>query len=144
MIREATHADIPRLVEMGTRFIASTPYRTKLALNQATLTTAMQRLIDSPLAVLLVADVERHVVGMLAVVAAEHPLSGQVTAGEVFWWVDPAYRGRLGMRLLQVGEAWARARGAAVLQMIAPDDRVARLYRRRGYSKLEETYQRTL
>ena len=143
-LREARPADVPRLVEMGTHFIATTQYRTKLATNVRALAETMRRLIAIPQAVLIVAEYQGDLIGMLAVVAVEHPLSGETTASEMFWWVEPAYRGRLGLYLLRAGEAWAQSRGATRIQMIAPDERVAKLYRRRGYSRLEEVYQRTL
>jgi GNAT superfamily N-acetyltransferase len=80
-------------------------------------------------------------VGMIGVHIFNHPMSGEKIGCEAFWWVEPEARGG-GLGLLKRGEAWLKAMGAKRIQMIAPNERVARLYRRRGYSKTEEHYQK--
>ena len=41
-------------------------------------------------------------------------------------------------------EKWARQSGAARMQMIAPNERVGRFYRRLGYDHIESNYQLNL
>jgi GNAT superfamily N-acetyltransferase len=59
------------------------------------------------------------------------------------WWVEPGHRG-IGVRLYYALERWARARGAVALQMIAPTEAVAAIYRRLGYGAIETIYQKRL
>ena len=143
MIRNATHADISRLVEMGGRFIASSHYSKHFADNVLARHVLMGRLIEQPDGALFVSEKDGAVVGMIGVWAYQHPCSGDRVGGEVFWWVEPEARG-CGIELLRRAERWADDMGCVCFQMIAPDDKVARLYRRLGYTKLEETYQRDL
>lgn len=141
MIRAATGEDVPRLVEMGRRFRSETGYAKVLAENPAKMAELAGQLAAA--GGLLVAERAGTLVGMLGFVVFPHFISGETTAGEVFWWVEPEHRGE-GVKLLREAEHCARAAGAEKMQMIAPTDRVATLYRRLGYEFVEASYQRSL
>jgi len=141
MIRAATASDVPRLVEMGRRFRSETGYAKVLAENPQKMTELATQLTES--GGLLVAERNGALVGMLGYVIFPHFISGEVTCNEAFWWVEPEHRGE-GVRLLREAEKCARASGARVMAMIAPNARVANIYRRMGYEFVEAAYQRTL
>lgn len=68
---------------------------------------------------------------------------GALVAQECFWYVDRTARGR-GFLLLRAFEEWARAQGAsrfllAHMHTLMPD-RLASLYERMGYARLETHY----
>jgi GNAT superfamily N-acetyltransferase len=142
VIRAATEADIPALVAMGQQFRAQTGYRTIIAESAAQMATLCRQLLGG-LGTILVLEHDGALVGMIGLHCAPHFLSLEMMAGEVFWWVDPSRRGH-GLRLLRAAEAWARDQGAVSLQLIAPDERVERLYERLGYRAIERTYLRRL
>lgn len=144
MIRRATEADVPRIVEMAQAFWAESSYRERM--DPPAMADVLARgLIDRPDAMLLVVDAGEAVVGMLGVVALTHPMNGQRIASEVVWWLDPdERRGRVAIHMLRAAEQWARDQGATVLQMIAPDDRVERLYTALHYQPMERVFQRSL
>ncbi len=144
MIRHATEADVPRIVEMGQRFVASTAYATLISLNTEQLTGTTRDLLNNPDALVLLAEKDGDVIGMLAAIRFNHPMSGQHIAQEVVWWVDPEHRGTAGIRLLRAAEAWAVAGGAEVLQMIAPSEKVGKFYAAVGYAPVETVFQRRL
>lgn len=141
MIRLACAADVPRLVEMGLRFRAETDYARHLVENPAQMAELAARLIASD--GVLVSERAGALVGMLGYVLFPHFLSGELVAGEVFWWVEPEHRGE-GVKLLREAERRAKQRGALKLQMIAPNEKVGALYQRFGYSYVESTFQRSL
>lgn len=145
MIRPATVADIPRIVEMGRQFIADTSYRGGIADNPDRLARTAARLIEGDDSALFVADTGAAVVGMIGVYTYTHPYSDELFATELFWWMDPEHRGA-GLRLLKHAEAWARWRGATALQVVAPrsNDRLGVLYERLGFTRVETHYQRDL
>jgi GNAT superfamily N-acetyltransferase len=145
MIRPATHEDIPRLVAMGEQFIADSEYWRFVACDPERMGITCAWLINNETNALLVdADNER-IAGMIGLVTYTHPVSGAMVATELFWWVDPEARdGRRGLRLLRAAEAWAKAAGAACIQMVAPSERIEQLYARLRYSRVEVTYQRSL
>lgn len=140
-IRAATHDDVDAMVAMGRQFLA-TEYPGRLMDNPEQLARLTHQLIDGDSSVVLVAEREA-VIGMIACVAYAHPMSGELTAAEMFWWVDPAHRG-CGLRLFRAAERWAREQGAQMFQMIAPSPEVERLYQRLGFTKIETIYHRSL
>lgn len=141
MIRLACESDVPRLVEMGLRFRRETGYCQHLAESAGNMAQTATRLIES--GGVLVSERAGQIVGMIGIFLFPHFLSGEMTAGEVFWWVEPEHRGE-GIKLLREAEKQARERGAVKLQMIAPTAKVAALYERLGYEFVESAYQRTL
>jgi GNAT superfamily N-acetyltransferase len=141
MIRAATAADVPRLVEMGRRFRSVTGYAKILAENPEKMAELAGQLVSQ--GGLLVAERGGTLVGMLGFVVFPHFISGEQTASEAFWWVEPEYRGE-GIKLLREAEKCARNAGAEKMAMIAPNERVANLYKRLGYEFVESAYQRTL
>lgn len=144
MIRPATLADVDALVTMGVCFWADSPYAKLITVREESLRETASFLITSPAHTLLVADVDGALVGMLGLFSFCHPLSGARTVSEVFWWVSPAARGRIGLRLLQDGQQWAREQGATLMQVGAPSADIELLYRRLGFVQAEVVYQKSL
>lgn len=144
-IRPATEADVPAIVAMGLRFQALTTYAHHLRTDAALLTTLADGLVRNEDAVIFVADRAGVLIGMLAAALYPQPMSGLLIGAEVCWWMEPEARGgRTALRLLHTAEAWAKAHGAAVFQMIAPTDHVAQFYDRLGFERVEIHYQRAL
>jgi len=143
MIRPATEDDVPRLVEMGERFLTETVYRTRVPVNPQQMATTVLRLLATETGAVFVSERDGALVGMIGLLAFTNPITGEPTISELFWWVEPEHRG-CGLRLLRRAEAWGRESGAAKVHMIAPTPDVARLYERLGYEQLETTFQRAL
>lgn len=143
MIRRAVEGDIPRLIEMGQRFVEETPYRDLIAIDPDRLSATVRYVLASENGVVLVSGSDASITGMIALTAYDHPYSGERTAFELVWWVEPEARGD-GVRLLRAAEEWAREQGAKHMQMVAPNAKVGRLYSRLGYAPVETSYQRSL
>ena len=143
MIRPATEDDVPRLVEMGERFLTETVYRTRVPVNPQQMATTVLRLLSTEAGAVFVSDRDGALVGMIGMIVFDNPITGESTVSELFWWVEPEHRG-CGLRLLKRAEQWGRESGARKVHMIAPTPDVARLYERLGYEQLETTFQRAL
>lgn len=141
-LRMATETDADALVAMGIKFL-HTVYADKIRPSAEAMRKFSLGLMLSPNAEIFIAESHNEPIGMIGLMRYEHPMSGEVTVSEVMWWMDPAHRGA-GMRLFRLGEAWAKDRGAAVIQMIAPSPEVERFYGRVGYEPVERTYQRRI
>lgn len=141
MIRPATHLDVNALVEMGRQFLLTTPYRHLIAENPEQMAVLVGQLIDHATGVVLVADHDGALTGMIGLLVTAHHLSAEPIAMEAFWWSTTPGDG---VRLLRSAEQWATARGAVAMQMVAPDDRVGALYARMGYDLIERGYMRRL
>ena len=142
MIREATLEDVGAIVALGEALRAE-QYGQSVTSNLAKMSELTLNLITAEHGLVLVDDREGTLVGILGAFVYDHPISGDRTAVEVFWYVAPAFRGA-GVRLLRRLEAWAKAAGAVMLQMIAPTSEVGLLYERMGFTMLETTFQKGL
>lgn len=143
MIRRATLEDVPRLIEMGQRFVKETEYTGMVEATPEKIAQTVTAMLDSPANVVFVSAAGDSLTGMLLAVVYEHPFSGDLIGSELVWWVEPEVRGE-GLRLLRATEKWARDAGATRMQMVAPNERVAALYRRLGYVAMETAFQRSL
>lgn len=143
MIRRAVEEDIPRLVEMGQRFMRETDYREHLSENPAQIALFLRNLLTCPDGAVFVSGSDASLTGTIVLLRFVQPFSGEVIVSELAWWVDPEARGD-GVRLLRTAEAWALEHGAIAMQMIAPTPKVERFYERLGYARVEVAYQRRL
>lgn len=141
IVRDAAEADIPRLVEMGRRFRNESTYSKYLADNPARMAQLGYQLLAQN--GLLVAERGGITVGMLGFILHSHFISGELVAGEVFWWMEPEHRGA-GLKLLDEMKRRATLAGATALQMIAPSKRIERLYSHLGFEWVESTHQISL
>jgi hypothetical protein len=141
MIRLATLEDVPRLVEMGLNFRGTTSYEKLLRENPSKMKELAEKLIQCQ--ALLVSERDGSLVGMLGFFIYDHFISGEKVAGEVFWWQEPGKRGD-GLKLMKEFERIAKEAGAKQIQMVAPTDQVARVYKHMKYEFVEASYSRTL
>lgn len=139
MIREARFADVPRLVEMGIRFINDSAYWGRIFPDEIAMTNLAQGLIAADHGHVLVYEHDGKIVGMIGVIATFHPYSGKPVMSEMFWYVEPESRGA-GVRLLRAVEGWAREKGIEDSIMISPSPKVSAFYQRLGYEPLEEQF----
>lgn len=142
-IRAGVEPDIDVLVHMGDEFLR-TVYAGLIEPSQAAMTATARHLMTTENGAVFVAERDGAIVGMLGMLAFTHPMSGERTASEVMWWVNPDARG-CGLRLLREGKSWAIEQGATVLILIAPTTtNAADLYERLGYQAVETTFQMRL
>jgi L-amino acid N-acyltransferase len=144
-IREATEADLPRVVAMFSEFVASTQYAQYVGNDPSYSAQQMARMMESDSCALFVVDLDGAVVGMLGVMVFVQPFSGELVASELFWWLDPQHRGN-GVWMLRRAEKWAQSKGAARMTMMAPVDkpRVCEIYEAIGYRAVETVFSRNL
>lgn len=142
MIRMATSEDAERLLEMGERFAAETKYGSLVGVSKDRIRQVVLWVLENPDGAIFVSGNDP-VTGMIALLCYDHQFSGERTAFEIVWWVDPEARGD-GVRLLREAEKWAKDSGAKAIQMVAPNERVGSFYERLGYTPVETSYQRSL
>jgi GNAT superfamily N-acetyltransferase len=143
VIRHATADDVDQVVAMGMAFLDEV-YAEKLTAppDPARLRTMAQWLLDDDTTrALLVSDHDGTLTGMFGLHCYQHPMTGQLTASEQFWFITPDRRGKFdGLRLLAAARAWATLAGAATLHLVAPGPTVEALYTRLGYRKIESAF----
>ena len=90
MIREANESDIPRITEMGSRSLREGPYKDLVADKPEETGKLALQVIQKGL--VLVSEEDEKLTGLLAFIIFPHYFSGELTAGEVMWYVEPEYR----------------------------------------------------
>ena len=145
MIREATAADTNRLVEMTTRFLLTTRYGDLIQPNPACIRKLIALVLEH--GVIFVGETWKlELIGMIALTALPHLLTGEPFAEEQAWWVEPEHRGgSLGPRLLAAAEAWSRESGLKMIKVVAPEGGdVGKFYTKLGYHAVETAYVKAL
>ncbi len=140
IIRPATLADVPQLVEMGRAFRMSSSYASTVAENPEQMAETAANLITHLGVVFVAEGRDGELVGMIGLVKAVHFISGALTVNEAFWWSEVP---GVGIRLLYRALAWAREHGAVKLAMIQPlaETRVGDLYERLGFTCIEACWE---
>ena len=142
MIRPATEADVPAILAMSRKFYATTSYVEHAPMNDETVAALVRQLMES---VMLVAEVDGVVVGMVGLIVAPFMFNSALKAAyEVVWWVDPAAQGAgVGKQLLAAVEPASAERGAEIVVMVAlasSPPQASALYERAGYRHSETSF----
>lgn len=143
-IRMASIADRERLLEMGRKFLAEGPYRQHLKDNPERAGKLISTLLESEAARVLVYEENGTVEGVLCFILFDHYFSGEMTAGELIWYVEPEFRGKASLELLWAAEKMAYESGATHMQLTSPDEHAGKIYERIKYAPVETTYQARL
>lgn len=136
MIRPATLADVPRIVEIGQDLHTESAYRA-ISYNPSKVGTLMRSLINGG-GVVFVAEKAGQVVGGIAGGVTEHWFSNELTGFEYSFFVLPEHRhGLVAMKLLLAMKAWCKAKGARTLRIGITTginvEGTARFYRHMGF-----------
>ena len=145
MIRAATKDDVARIVEMSRLFYATTSYAEWADFHEETVANLANSLLNDH--VMLVAEVDGKVYGMVGLFVAPHLFNVNVKAAyEVVWWVEPEAQGAgVGKALLQAIEPACREKGAVAIQMVhlsSSPPQAALIYERMGFVHTESSYTR--
>ncbi len=144
LTRMAVPEDIDALVEMSMHFQGEV-FARHLSATPATFRRLAENLLRNPNSVVYVDVRDGALVGMIAASLFTQPMSGDLWAGELCWWLEPYVRGgRAGLKLLRRAEAWAKEQGAVVFQMSAPTVEVSHFYEVLGYEQIETIHVRRL
>ena len=97
----------------------------------------------------VVAEAEGRVIGVLLYTVSPNLFTGEDTAHEVVWFVDPEYRDRsVGARLYSRGLKQVKASGCTYMVMVhletSMPEELKSFYLRQGYTFMESTYQMRL
>lgn len=146
-IRQAEIRDLDEIVAMSRAFYETTSYRGFAAFDADTVSGLAAGLIDHH--VMLVAEADDALIGMVGLLVAPFMFNGNVLAAyEVVWYVAPDAQGRgAGKALLAAIEPACRERGCAAIQMVHlanSPPQAAAIYERMGFVRTESSYTKEL
>jgi len=137
-VRRAVGADFPTLIAMGREMRDESPRFARLGYSPERCHELLAGLSTSPQGLVLVAEQDGLIVGMLLGLASRHFFSDDITASELVVYVAPDARGgSAAVKLIRHFEAWAVEKGAADIVLgVSTEvhaDRTAQFYERLGY-----------
>jgi len=141
-IRLAQSGDKERVLEMAQNFYSVSGYEEHIPFDRETCAD----LFDTSMSMGLCSVAEDHeIVGFVLGIAAPALMNKNYLMGcELAWWVEPAYRGHVGIDLLKQIEDSARKLGLRMWSMVALEtqnpEMVEKIYLDSGYTKTERTY----
>jgi GNAT superfamily N-acetyltransferase len=147
MIRQATIEDLRRIVEMSEQFYPQTPYINLAPFNPAAAANLATFLIES--GIMLVAEIEEEVVGMVGLVITPFPFEPELLgAYEVIWWVEPSAQSKgVGQALLAAIDDTAKEQNCNYIHMVCMANSppaAAGLYFKYGYDHTEMSFTKRL
>jgi GNAT superfamily N-acetyltransferase len=149
-VRAATPADEPVLLAMAEAFTQGTGYRASIPFVPAYMEALIAKFVDDDFGPaqtgrMAVAEREGAVVGMIAMLAHPHLMTGQLIASEIVWWVnEDARQAGVGRALVADFERFARAQGATAMLMGAWHPELGKTYERYGFRPYEMTFRKAL
>lgn len=142
MLRIATLEDADLVMEMGLKFIETTPYKTLYTKER------LKAVVDEYIAsggengrlVLLYENK-----GMILGLAYPFAFGDVLQCTEVAWWVEPEFRKEgVGDLLLEGLEYWAKKVGCSIMTMVSLDDKLEQFYAKKGYRLSERIHMKDL
>ena len=140
--RRAKFEDSPKITPLGEAFFEASPWARYLNLD---ITELLNKLWVTEGVAIFVAENDGDIAGIVGGRVASSPMDPENRlAQELFWYVDPKYRGtQCGIRLLHMLEQWARNVGATALVMVEFDDPggpIEGIYYRLGFTPIERMF----
>ncbi len=135
-----------QLIELSKKFYSLTGLKGEF--HGDTFLRFWEECLTRGLSAMWVHEVEGNLVGAIGMTLSLSIMDGSSTAEESFWFVDPAHRGTVGLRLYRDAEKWAKEQGVHRLVMghmtMSMPNKVAKFYTRQGFMKLQTTYTKEL
>lgn len=139
-VTEATLAEVPKITILCKAFENETAH-VKVDISHSI--KSYCKFIDSGVGAMLLLKRDGEIIGGLGCLHYPDLHSGELTAVETFWFVDPGHRGK-GLMLLDEFEKWAARQECTKVAMIhmvdSHPDILEKLYIRRGYKLVEKHF----
>lgn len=138
----ATIEDLPELLEMGMKFISTTGYAEYS--NEETVSNLLTTILTGEKNVMIV--LLEPGVGMLVGMSSPFVFGNHLLASEIGWWVNEDKRkSGIGVQLMEAFEYWAKnVAGCTLITLTSLDDKVGKLYEKKGYKLYERAYMKEL
>lgn len=143
MVRLATKADLPGILELLKEFHAESLDLYKLGLDEKVTEILMNKLYETS----FVLEMEGKIVGVLGGMIANYPLNGELLYQELVWFVNKKYRLH-GIRLFRKLEEYCHTNKikkiGVALMANSKAKKLETFYERMGFEYLEKHYIKNL
>lgn len=144
VIRKAVIEDKTSIIELSIQFYKESLKEYGLSFNFLTLDKLVEEFINTK--IVIVADVDDKVVGVIAGMVQSSMFDSQQRIGqEIIWYIDKEYRkGSIGIRLLKEFEKQCKFNGANLMVMVymgnLNNELLDRFYKMNNYRLLENQF----
>lgn len=143
-IRLVEYDDFSEVFRMGKLFMEESSLIQRIGWDWNSVKKLTHQFVDLDQMVGLVVEDGDQLIGMIGLVIAPHLFNDEyIVAEELVWWIAPEHRKTIGFKLLEVAEEVCRLKGADEINMrfLHSEDMRAdlmeRMYKRKGYRKVE-------
>ena len=144
MIYQATVNDVPKIIPCAREYTDIIP---GMAFNADHYIKFWKNMLSGQNGVIFLSESEGTVKGGIGGIRYPEPLSGRMTAVEMFWYTSKETRGD-GMKLYLKFKKWAKDSGCSRLAMIylpcSMPDKLKKFYESEGFSLIEMHYEVSL
>lgn len=145
-LKLVTEQEREAVVRMATDFFNASPYQ-KYGVDTEEVNTLITAFINERSEKICpVLMVNNNPVGLLAALSAKNIFNKKKVTAELIWWIDPDYRNfRHSTLMLDAYEYWAKeVVHAQIIQLVCLDDKLHKLYTRRGFVRAENAYMKEI
>lgn len=141
-IQEATLEDLERLTPLCKEFFSKTAFDALTEWDDSQAKEGLTIMIESDTACVFVAKDGDKIIGTISGYVSPIWFSNDIMGQEVFWYVDPEYRGKVGTKLLNALEFNLKEKGATIINMVhlCNGMDLTRFFYKKGYRKSEEAF----
>jgi hypothetical protein len=141
-IKIATLEDLPEILEMGMKFVSKTGYD-KYS-DEQTIENLIRTVItgqQNEMIILLIPGV-----GFIGGQTSPFAFGPHLLASEIAWWINEDKRkSGAGIELIDAFEYWAKhVAGCTIITLTSLDDKVGKVYEKKGYKLHERAYMKEL
>lgn len=145
MIRLARISDANDLAKFGKDFFQQSGMVGLVSYLPIYTADFVRRMVNSSKHLLLVVQFDGKIVGTIGFAITNFFFNNkQLHAQEMFFWIQPEYRGLVGSSMLATAEAHAKTRGCKTMSMVSLEasepEKVGGFYMSKGYKKLETSF----
>jgi GNAT superfamily N-acetyltransferase len=146
IVRNAIAEDFPQYLPLAHAFHAASPMHEAMPFNDKGFYNFFLQAVQNPNMGVWLAEDEGKVIGIAGALFYSMYFSpSSMVAQELWWWLAPEARGKgAGQAMYDMIEAWATAKNATALFMVALEDanaeKMSQIYHRKGFRLMERTY----
>lgn len=141
-IKIATVDDLHEVLDMSKEFMSSTGY-SKYS-DEQTITNLIETIVTGPQDTMIILLIPG--VGFLAGQSSPFAFGPHFLASEIAWWVNEDQRkSGAGNELIEAFEYWAKnVARCSIISLTSLDDKVGKIYEKKGYKLYERAYMKEL
>lgn len=132
------YEDIPSIVRLTKEFHKES--KQALPFDEVVFSSTVARLISDDNGCVILYKGDGKVQGFIMGWVSQYPAANVLQANEVLWFCSSSYRGRGALKLINQYIQWAKSKNAKVIYAGAFEAKASRVYKRLGFTCIDENW----